>query len=59
MRFSWLAGFNYLDSRLVFSQDFDHHAGGPNPNARRAERAEVETQSLSSSPARIGGWRTR
>ncbi len=46
-RFNWLAGFNYLDSRLLFSQDFDHHAGGPNPNARRAERAEVETQSLS------------
>ena len=46
-RFAWLAGFNYLDSRLLFSQDFDHHAGGPNPNARRAERAEVETQSLS------------
>lgn len=46
----WIAGVNYFSSELDFTQDFDHHSGGPGgrfPNGRRHEEANVETDSIS------------
>jgi len=43
-RFDYIAGINYFDSDMFFTQDFDHHTGNV---ARRHEVAQVETESIS------------